>query len=49
MDRGEIDAQGPTASRLLAPAAVHGEDREAVEDLRERAANLREVRRGAAF
>ena len=49
MDRGEIDAQGPAASRLRVPAVVHGEDSEAVEHLRERAAHLREVRRGAAF
>lgn len=49
MDRGEIDAQGPAASRLPVPAVVHGEDREAVEHLRERAAHLREICRGAAF
>lgn len=49
MDRGEIDAQGSAASRLLALAAVHGKDCEAVEHLRKRAADLREVRRGAAF
>ena len=49
MDRGEIDAQGPAVSRLRVPAVVHGEDSEAIEYLRERAAHLREVRRGAAF
>ena len=49
MDRGEIGAQGPAACRLRVPAVVHGEDSEAIEYLRKRAAHLREIRCGAAF